>query len=223
MNSWVFKALRSTIGQKWLMGLSGLFMIFFLLGHLSGNLLVFAGPEAINTYAETLRKFPALLWGFRILSIVALVVHVVTAISLTKRNRAANPIPYASSDWKGSSWSSRNMGMTGFVILLYMIYHLAHFTWRLTHPELFSELEAYDVYQMVVLSFQDPGLVALYVVATFTLCLHLTHSISSSLQTLGINHPKYNPVIKSLGEGLAILLFLGFSSIPVAVLLGILS
>ena len=223
MNSWVFKAMKSTIGQKWLMGLSGLFMIFFLLGHMSGNMLIYAGPEAINTYAETLRKFPALLWAFRIFSVVALVVHVVTAVVLTKRNRAANPIPYASSAWKGSSWSSRNMGMTGFVILLYIIYHLAHFTWRLTHPELFSELDAFDAYQMVILSFQEPWLVGLYVFATFTVCLHLTHSISSSLQTLGINHPKYNEAIRRLGDFLAIVLFLGFSSIPVAVLLGILS
>ena len=115
------------------------------------------------------------------------------------------------------------MGMTGFVILLYIIYHLAHFTWRLTHPELFSELDAFDAYQMVILSFQEPWLVGLYVFATFTVCLHLTHSISSSLQTLGINHPKYNEAIRRLGDFLAIVLFLGFSSIPVAVLLGILS
>ena len=222
MNSWVFRVLTSSIGQKWIMALSGLFMILFLLGHLTGNLLVFAGPEAIDAYAETLRKFPLALWAFRVLSVISIVAHVWSAIALTRRNRKANPTQYASSKWQGSAWGSRNMGMTGFIILLYLIYHLAHFTWRLTHPELFADLSDFEVYRMVVLSFQEPWLVGLYIIATFTLCLHLSHAVTSSLQTLGINHPKYNPAIKFAGETLAMALFVGFSSIPVSVLLGIL-
>jgi succinate dehydrogenase / fumarate reductase cytochrome b subunit len=222
MNSWVTRLLTSSIGQKWIMALSGLFMILFLFGHLTGNLLVFAGPEAIDTYAETLRKFPLALWVFRLLTVAALFAHVWSAISLTRRNRAASPASYTASKWSGSTWSSRNMGMTGFVILLYIIYHLAHFTWRLTHPELFADLGDFAVYQMVVLSFQQTWLVGLYVLATFTLCLHLNHAVSSSVQTLGINHPKYNAAIKCAGGAVAIILFLGFSSIPVSVLLGIL-
>ena len=169
MNSWVFRVLTSSIGQKWIMALSGLFMILFLLGHLTGNLLVFAGPEAIDAYAETLRKFPLALWAFRILSVISIVAHVWSAIALTRRNRKANPTQYASSKWQGSAWGSRNMGMTGFIILLYLIYHLAHFTWRLTHPELFADLSDFEVYRMVVLSFQEPWLVGLYIIATFTL------------------------------------------------------
>ena len=221
MTSWVCRVWESSIGQKWLMALSGLFMILFLLGHLSGNLLIYAGPEAINTYAETLRKFPAALWGFRIVTLLAIVMHVWTAIKLTRRNRAAMPVSYNSNQWKGSTWSSRNMGLTGLVILLYVIYHLAHFTWRNAHPEMFAGVGEFDAYQMIVISFSQTWLAVLYVLAMFILSLHLSHSVSSAVQTLGINHPKYNLAIRRIGDIVAIGLFFGFSSIPVGVMLGL--
>ena len=113
------------------------------------------------------------------------------------------------------------MGLTGFVILLYVIYHLAHFTWRTAHPEMFIGVGEFDVYEMVLRSFSQPWLVGIYVFAMFFLSLHLSHSVASAVQTLGINHPKYNTVIRRMGDVIAIGLFFGFSSIPVGVMLGL--
>lgn len=217
---WFSKTLNSSIGLKLMMALSGLAMVGFLIGHLSGNLLVFAGPDALNSYAEGLRNFPALLNAARIGLVFMVFLHIFTAIKLTAKNKAANPVKYHSSHANSASAASRSMAGTGFIILFFIIYHLAHYTWRLTHTE-FQQLGPFDAYTMLVESFKSLPLALLYVISVSLIGLHLSHGISSACQTLGINHKKYTPFIKKGGAALSIALVLGFASIPVSILLGI--
>jgi succinate dehydrogenase / fumarate reductase cytochrome b subunit len=217
---WITRTLTSSIGLKLMMALSGLGMVGFLLGHLSGNLLVFAGPEALNAYAEGLRTFPAILNGMRAGLVLMVILHIFTAIKLTKQNKDANPQKYQSSHANSASIASRSMAGTGFVILVFIFYHLAHLTWRMTHPE-FQQLGPFDAYTMIVESFKSLPLSLLYIVGVSLIGLHLSHGISSACHTLGLNHKKYTPLIKNGGAALSVALVLGFISIPISVLLGI--
>lgn len=218
--TWLLKTLNSSIGLKLLMALSGLAMVGFLLGHLSGNLLVFAGPEALNGYAEMLREYPLILLIARIGLVVMVVLHIYSAIQLTKRNHQANPVKYHSPNANSATLASRSMAVSGFVVLSFIVYHLAHFTWRLTHPE-FQQLGPFDAYTMLVASFQNLPLALLYVVSVALIGVHLSHGISSACHTLGLSHKKYTPFIKKGGVALSVALVAGFASIPVSIMLGI--
>lgn len=218
--AWLLKTLNSSIGLKLLMALSGLAMVGFLLGHLSGNLLVFAGPEALNGYAEMLREYPLILFVARAGLVVMVALHIYSAIQLTKRNHQANPVKYQSTHANTASLASRSMAVSGFVVLSFIVYHLAHFTWRLTHPE-FQQLGPFDAYTMLVASFQSLPLALLYIVSVVLIGTHLSHGISSACHTLGLSHKKYTPIIKKGGVALSTLLVLGFASIPVSIMLGI--
>lgn len=217
---WLSRTLRSSIACKALMALTGLALVGFLVAHLAGNLLVYQGPEAINSYSEGLRHYPAVLWTLRFGLIAAVLLHIFAALRLTRLNAQARPIRYQMKKQVKASFASRYMGLTGLVVLAFVIYHLAHLTWRLTHPQ-FAALGEYDVYQMLVLSFQNPVLVLSYVISILLLALHLHHGVSSLFQSLGLNHPKYNPLLRGLGPGLSIILASGFISIPLAILSGL--
>lgn len=218
--AWFKQALDSSIGGKLIVAVTGLALVGFIVGHLSGNLLVFAGRDAINAYAEGLRKFPALLWGMRLGLIAAAVLHIYFTIRLNIRNRASRPQPYVKKVYARASLQSRTMVLSGLLLLFYAIYHLAHFTWRVTDPTI-GALGHYDVYEMLVYSFKSPVMSVSYIVAMVFVGMHLAHGISSLFQTLGLNHPKYNPLIRSAGPVLGVLLAAGYISIPVAILLGI--
>jgi succinate dehydrogenase / fumarate reductase cytochrome b subunit len=217
---WLKRTLDSSVGGKFLVGLTGLGLVGFLLGHISGNLLIYAGPDAINSYAEGLRKFPALLWGMRIGLIVIFIVHMWLALRLNLRNKAARPDGYAVKRYRKASFSSRTMVQSGLLLLLYICFHLLHFTFRATSPEI-GAFGHFDVYQMMIWSFHQPLNVITYVAAMIVLGFHLSHGISSMFQSLGINHPKYNTLLRRLGPGLGCLLAALYISIPVAVLLGV--
>lgn len=217
---WVSKALRSSVMSKVLMAVTGLMLLGFLFGHLSGNMLIYAGPDAINGYAEGLRKFPALLWVARIGIIIAAVVHIMMAKKLTKENLTSSNSKYAVKVSVKATLASRTMLQTGLVILLFILYHLAHYTFLLTHPE-YKEFAHYDAYSMMVAGFSSAPLAIFYIVCILTLSFHLSHGISSSFQSLGINHPKYNKCIKTAGPVIAWVLGAGFISIPLSVLFGI--
>jgi succinate dehydrogenase / fumarate reductase cytochrome b subunit len=212
--------LRSSIGAKVIMALTGLIMIGFLFGHLGGNLLIFLGPEAINGYTEGLHKMPLVVWGTRIVLAVSVIFHINTAVRLTRANQAAKPTKYAVAHHVAATLPSRTMFPTGLVLLLYIAYHLAHYTFRVTNPE-FRLLPANDTYSMVVMAFQNSIVAGAYVVAMIALGFHLNHGGQSAFQTLGINHKKYNFLIKRAFPMLCGLLAIGFISIPVAVTLGI--
>jgi len=217
---WITKTLNSSIGLKLLMALSGFGMIGFLVAHLSGNLLVFAGPEALNGYAEGLREFPVILNLLRAGLVLTVVVHVFTAIKLTNRNKLANPNKYQFNHPNSASTASRSMAVTGLIVLFFVFYHLAHLTWRLTHPE-FQQLGPFDAYTMLVESFKSLPLSLMYVVGVGLIGVHLSHGIASACHTLGLSHKKYTPLVKKGGAFLSIALSVGFISIPISILLGV--
>lgn len=218
--SWLKQTIKSSIGGKLIVAITGLALVGFIIAHMSGNLLIFVGREAINSYAAGLRTFPALLWGARIGLIIAAVAHIYFTIRLNLRNRAARPQPYIKKAYAKASFQSRSMVLSGLVVVFYALYHLAHLTWRVTDPQI-AQFGEFDVYEILVYSFQQPLIALFYAVAVSLLGMHLSHGISSVFQTLGVNHPKYNPFIRAIGPVLGVLLALGYISIPVAILLGI--
>ena len=200
------------------MALSGLMMVGFLVGHMAGNLLVFLGPEVINAYAENLHNMPLLLWSVRFGLLAALVVHVGSAITLIRRNRKARGGKYGKKASLAYTQASQYMALTGTLVLCYIIYHLAHFTWKWTHPEFLQDPG--DIYSMIVSSFLNPWISLVYLVSMAVLGLHLFHGISSTLDTLGLYHKSYTQILRKGAMSLALILALGFSVIPLAVLLG---
>ncbi|MCY4444084.1 MAG: succinate dehydrogenase cytochrome b subunit [Proteobacteria bacterium] len=220
----VMRLLTSSVGLKVVMALSGLVMVGFLVGHMAGNLLVFLGPRALNDYAASLHSMPLVLWGVRMGLLVALVAHVSTAIMLSRKNRhCRGDQGYKVKASQSYSQASRNMALTGSLVLVYVIYHLAHFTWKWTGPsEIYnSSHSGVDVYGMVVASFQNIGIAVVYILAMVLLGLHLLHGICSAWDSLGLNHPQYTPWMRRFAQGLSIVLVLGFSSVPLAVLMGL--
>ena len=220
--SWFKRTLNSSIGGKLIVAITGLGLVGFVIAHLSGNLLIFAGREALAEYAEGLRKFPALLWVARIGLIGMAILHIGFTIKLNLANKAARPVAYAKKTYRRASLQSRTMVLTGLTLLAYVIYHLLHFTWRTTNPEI-AALGPYEVYDMLIIGFSNPAISLFYIVATALLGMHLSHGISSIFQTLGLNNPKYNKLFKSIGPALGVILALGFISIPVAVMTGFLT
>lgn len=207
---------RSSVGCKMTMALTGLMLVGFLIAHLSGNLLVFKGPEAINTYAKTLRDYIEVLWVLRLGLIAAFLLHIYSAIRLTALNRKTAQYQYKVKNYKRSSFVARSMMLSGLVLLSFALYHLAHLTFRLTHPE-FETLGHYDVYTMLILSFKSPLLTFFYSLSICLLMAHLVHGLQSFWRTLGLRHPKYNHYLNRGSVLLGVILGCGFLSIPVSV------
>lgn len=217
---------RSTIFQKWVMAITGILLVLFLVGHLSGNLLIFLGPDAMNGYAVGLRELfhGGALWIARLGLIVMFVLHVRAGIILSQRNRKAKGVRNQKFEARSSTVASRSMLYTGLLVLFYVVYHLAHFTWGAAHSEFYHFTDAlgrHDVYRMVVESFRQPTIVAAYVLAMAVTGLHLNHAIASAFQTLGVSHPRYTPLIKLAGPAISIGLVLGFLSVPLAIAFGV--
>jgi succinate dehydrogenase / fumarate reductase cytochrome b subunit len=215
--------LDSTIGMKWLMGLSGAALSGFVVLHMLGNLQVFLGPEALNRYAQGMQSLGALLWVGRLGLLALIAVHIFSAARLTALNRSARPARYAVVSPQVSRYASRTMFMGGLILIAFLLYHLAHFTLGLTHPEQFALHDAqgrHDVYAMVVLGFRQPLVAFFYILAMVPLMLHLQHGVSSFFQTLGMNFPQYNPIFRAAGPVISAIVFIGNCSIPLAVLAG---
>jgi succinate dehydrogenase / fumarate reductase cytochrome b subunit len=215
---------RSSVGRKIIVAVTGVILILFVIGHLLGNLQIFLGPEWINGYAEHLRDLGPFLWVIRAFLLVVVIVHIYYTIRLAAENRRARPERYRRKDTVKATFASRSMVMSGLILLAFTIYHLLHFSVRTTDPR-FAALPKdphghYDVYSMMVLGFSSPLVSGFYIVAMFLLCLHLSHGSSSFFQTLGLNNQKLAPRLASAGRIFAWLLFVGYSSIPAAVLLG---
>jgi succinate dehydrogenase / fumarate reductase cytochrome b subunit len=216
------RALRffeATIVKKAVMAVTGFILFIFVTGHLLGNLQVFLGPERLNNYAAFLKGNLELLWGTRIVLLIAVTAHIIATIQLAALKNKARPVSYTKKRNSHSSLASRSMYVTGPMIAAFVIYHLLHFTVGVVHPQ-FSET---DVYSNVVYGFQQWPVALAYIVAMGLLCLHLNHGIYSMFQTLGLSHPDYTPRIKVAARVIGILYFIGFASIPVAVLLGALT
>jgi succinate dehydrogenase / fumarate reductase cytochrome b subunit len=210
---------RSTIGKKIIMAVSGVVGVVFLILHMAGNLQAFMGAEKLNEYAAILHgPLEEVVLLQRVVLVVALVLHLLMAWQLTVRNRAARPVGYAKRDPQVSTLAARTMRWGGVLLLAFIVFHILHFTTLDIDPT-FVPL---DVYGNVVKAFQHPWKVALYVVAMLLLALHLYHGLWSAPRTLGAAPRSRWPLKRRLAAGLAFLLWAGFTSVPVAVFLGIL-
>ena len=215
----------SSIGRKSIVALTGLALFGFVLGHLIGNLQIFLGPEPLNQYAQFLQNLGELLWIIRASLLVMLLAHVYFTIQLRTENRAARPTPYAVTKYRASTRSARLMTLSGLTVLCFIIFHLLHFTAQKIDPSFASLHDSegrHDVYQMIIHGFQNRPVSAFYLLSVALLALHLNHGFASLFQTLGLNSAKLRPFYKITGSSLSILIFLGYASIPLAVLTGFL-
>lgn len=213
---------RSTIGRKVVMAVTGLGLVGFVIGHMAGNLQMFLpdGPEAMRRYAIMLREIlhGAGLWLARVALIVAAILHIWSAASLTLESRAARPQRYRKWEPQASTFYSRTMRISGVILLAYVVYHLLHMTFGTVHPD-FRHL---DPYYNLVVAYRAPVIAWGYVAAMVLLGLHLNHGMWSMLRTLGTSHPVYMRTCRLLSAGLTILIVLGYVSVPIAVQLGVL-
>lgn len=219
--------LKSTVGRKIIMAVSGLMMLLFVIMHLLGNSSVFAGPAGINVYAAGLHSLGPLVWIFRLIMICMFLLHLFYGIRLTLENNTARPQGYAVKKNMSATFASKNMIWTGSLIGLFLIYHLLHFTFQYINPEISasSNTDAMgrpDVFMMMVQGFQNLGISALYIVAMVAVVLHLTHGIQSLFQTLGLNNDGTFPVVKKIGTAAAFIVFIGYISIPLIIVAGLL-
>jgi succinate dehydrogenase / fumarate reductase, cytochrome b subunit len=213
----------STVGRKVLMAITGQLMVLFVIVHLLGNSSIFI-PGGLNAYAEHLHALPPLVWAFRLFMLVFVLVHAFYGIKLTLENRAANPSDYAVKKNLRKNLASETMIGSGLLLVAFIVYHLLHFTVRVT-PDIVSNTlpeGGFDVFTMVTSSFSHGIIALIYVAAMVVLFLHLSHGIQSFFQTMGWNSDKALPVIGKAGKTVAVVLLLGYASIPVFILTGIL-
>ena len=227
---------NSSLGKKYIMAVTGCFLLFFVLGHLVGNLQIFLGREAINRYGHFLQSNPELIWPARIGLLVLVSLHIWSAIRLYAENRAARPVAYGEYNPVGASYASRSMLMSGLIVFSFIAYHLLHYTIRVKALNLtgqdfagpdFKEPipglmghQQQDIYAMMVIGFRNIWVSSFYALGIGLLCLHLSHGASSMFQSLGLKNEAYRPLLDNVARIVALAIFLGYLSIPVAILLG---
>jgi succinate dehydrogenase / fumarate reductase cytochrome b subunit len=213
---------QSQVGKKVVMAVTGLIGVGFVVGHMVGNLQVFEGPAKINAYAHFLHHtMGELLWPIRAVLLTAVILHVVAAVQLTRQKQAARPGRQAYVKWEPqiSTFASRTIRWGGALLLVWLVYHILHFTIRpqITSPG-YSDT---DVYSNIVKGFSRPLVTAFYLVAMASLALHLFHGAWSSMRTLGISRPRARPTARPVALLVAAVVALGFAVVPLAVLLGV--
>ena len=220
----LFDYYRSSIGKKWIVALTGLVLIAYVLGHLAGNLQIFISPEQINWYGARLHSLGPILWAIRAFLLACFLLHIATTIKLAAENRAARPERYAVKKDIRTTRSALTMVLSGLFLLAFVVIHLLQFTIRpagLVQSYSLPNGEN-DVYTMVVRGFSNPLASGFYIVGMYFLFTHLSHGFSSFLQTLGLNTSKTFHFIKTGGIVLAWLVFAGYIAIPVSVMFGLL-
>jgi succinate dehydrogenase / fumarate reductase, cytochrome b subunit len=238
---WFTPLATSTVGSKILVAVTGALLTGFVIAHLIGNLKMFEGPESINTYAVALKANPVLLWGARFALLTVFLIHLVIALGLVRKAYAARPVGYAYPNTVQASWTSRMMPLTGIMILLFVIFHIAHYTVGVVPTantvdgKNYLELreqpvdpadpggnphQRHDVHKMVVAGFSVPWVSIVYIVAQFLLMLHLAHGIGSMFQSVGLNTQRTQTFFTWLSWTVAILIFIGNCAIVVAVWAG---
>jgi succinate dehydrogenase / fumarate reductase cytochrome b subunit len=202
------------------MAVTGIMLVGFAVGHMAGNLQMFLGPAAMHDYAVLLRSLlhGTGVWIARGGLLAAVGLHVWSATSLTLENRGARPVAYRRWKPNASTLASRTMRWSGYLLLAYIIYHLLHMTFGTVHPD-FQDLQPYH---NLVSAFQSKPVAFAYIGAMVLLGFHLDHGVWSMIRTLGLSHPRYVALLRSASAGLAVLVVIGYVSIPVAVLLGVL-
>jgi|TARA_B100001093_G_scaffold392745_1_gene379302 succinate dehydrogenase / fumarate reductase cytochrome b subunit len=241
--------IQSTIGRKFLMALTGVVLVLFVMGHMLGNLQIFLGPDVINAYAYKLHNLlpSSALWAVRLVLLGTIAVHIWAAVTLTLDNRKARPQGYLEDKVVQASYSSRTMRMSGIILLAFIIFHIAHFTVRtvpsmkyeefgvleMTDVPLVKDGEAvlenghkimtFNVNDMMVLGFEEEWVSAFYIIATGLLCMHLTHGFSSMFQSLGIRNGLWRRRLDRAALAYGWVVFIGFAIIPIAVMAGFLN
>ncbi|TFE68695.1 succinate dehydrogenase [Methylacidiphilum sp. Yel] len=216
----------STIGLKFILGLSGLVLFLFLIVHMLGNWQVFLPPYYMNVYAYYLKSNPLVLWSVRLFLLGALIVHVSTAIKLWKINREARPQPYKLLLPNQASFESRTMIVSGLIVLVFILFHLYHFSFKGPPFGFFknflfplSKQMIPDVRTMVIVGFQNPWVTFFYVFSLSVLFLHLRHALESFLNSLGFVNSKSLPWEKIVAHAFALILYVGFLIVPIAIFL----
>jgi succinate dehydrogenase / fumarate reductase, cytochrome b subunit len=217
---------RTVIGKKVVMAVTGVVLIGFVIAHMFGNLKIFAGADEIDAYSRFLREvgmpefgYGQLLWVVRIVLLVCVTLHITAALQLTRMSRAARPIGYATKRDNESTWAARTMRWGGVLLLAFVVFHLLHFTGGLVGFRA-GQFKDLAVYQNVVAGFAVWPIAVFYIVAMGALCLHLDRGIWSMLQTLGWNAARNEGTLQIISRAIAIVVFLGFVSVPLAVVTG---
>lgn len=202
-------------------------MVLFVLGHLVGNLQVFIGADQINKYGDFLQSNLEIIWPARISLLACIALHIWSAASLTRENMAARPVNYIQWQPTAASYASRTMVMSGVIIALFIVYHLLHYTVMVTainltgkdFATLVDDKGRHDIHKMIVLGFSNLWVSLFYMLGVGLLCLHLSHGISAMWQSLGWKKNSYGPCLDAAAKWGSAAIFLGYSSIPLAVLL----
>ena len=217
---------HTMIGKKVVMAVTGAVLVGFVIAHMIGNLKIFLGPTEINAYSRFLREvgWPALgygelLWMVRIVLLVCVTLHITAAVQLSRMNWAARPIEYRVKRNLETTYAARLMRWGGALLVVFVIFHLLHLTAGVVgfHAGQFTHLHAY---QNVIAAFSVWPIAVFYIIAMCALCFHLDHGIWSMLQTLGWVTARNEKMLKTASRAVAIVVFVGFSSVPVSVLTG---
>jgi succinate dehydrogenase / fumarate reductase cytochrome b subunit len=225
---------KSSLGKKYIMAVTGVVLFLFVIGHLAGNLQIFIGREAINRYGAFLQSNAEILWPVRIVLGVLVSLHIWSAITLSLENKAARPVGYHVYQPVGSSYASRTMLIGGLIVLFFIVYHLLHYTAEVQYINLTGQNfktfmeplkgqippERHDIFKMMVVGFSNYWVCAIYGIGIALLCLHLSHGASSMFQSLGWRNKTYTPILDQAARVVAVLIFLGYMSIPAAILCG---
>ena len=213
------------------MAVSGFVLFVFVIGHLVGNLQIFISREAINRYGHFLQTNPELIWPARLFLLLMVGLHIWAAVKLSVENKAARPVGYAQYRPVGSTYASRTMLMSGLIVFVFVVYHILHFTVQVQcinligkdfqkFVETTGEAKRHDIFNMMVVGFRNVWVSGFYILGMALLCLHLSHGASGMFQSIGWKNRAYGPVLDKLARIGAVLIFLGYSSIPVAILCG---
>jgi succinate dehydrogenase / fumarate reductase cytochrome b subunit len=217
---------EAPIGKKAVMAVTGVMLFGYVIGHLLGNLQIYAAdPEQINRYAAFLHNPAnvAPLWFVRAVLLAAVVLHVTAAVQLWWQNRAARPVGYVKKDDVPASYAARTMRWSGVIVGAFVVFHVLHLTVGAVAPMREIAPNQPDVRYNVISGFENPAISGFYILAMILLCMHLYHGLWSMFQSLGLGNPRYMPAIRKAAATIAILIALGNCSIPIAVLAGLLT
>ena len=216
---------QSSVGRKIIMAVTGAMLFAFVCVHLLGNSSLFFGSAAINAYAQKLHSLGPVVWIFRLVMLGLFAVHIIFGIQLTLENKAATPDQNVQVKRLKTGFAAETMVVSGLVILAFAIYHLLHFTVRVTNPEIYVPIEGggrmVDVFIMVTHGFQQLFPVLLYVIAMGFLFLHVSHGFQSLFQTIGLSNDRTLPVMGNVSKFVGVVLLVGYASIPLLIIFGL--
>jgi succinate dehydrogenase / fumarate reductase cytochrome b subunit len=218
-----WRLVTSSLGKKCLTAVTGAGLFLFVIGHLLGNLQIFLGREAINRYGHFLQTTPEILWPARLGLLAFIIIHIWTSIALTIENRAARNQRYEVKKVVDASLASRSMIWSGGIIFAFVGFHLAHYTLMVVHPEyrnLHDALGRHDVFRMMIIGFSNAWVSGFYALGVGLLCVHLSHGTSAMFQSLGLKNETYSALIDKTAKIVAAIIFVGYISIPLAILMG---